>query len=48
VTLLATVHAHAHPFTDALKRRGDVETLRVSAANRDALPGDLARRLGAP
>jgi nucleoside-triphosphatase len=47
VAVLATVHVYAHPFTDALKRRADVETIRVTAGNRDALPGELARRLGA-
>jgi nucleoside-triphosphatase len=32
------VHAHRHPFTDALKRRADVEVVRVTHGNRDALP----------
>jgi nucleoside-triphosphatase len=43
--LVATVHAFAHPFTDALKRDPSVAVVPVSAANRDALPGELAARL---
>jgi nucleoside-triphosphatase len=45
VALAATVHAARHPFTDALKRRPDVELVRLTAANRDALPAELAERL---
>jgi nucleoside-triphosphatase len=44
--IAATVHVARHPFTEALKRRPDVETLRLSAHNRDGLPDELARRLG--
>ena len=36
--VVATVHAHRHPFTDELKRRADVEVVRVTRENRDALP----------
>ena len=43
--LAATVHVAQHPFTERLKRRPDVELIRLTAANRDALPGELARRL---
>lgn len=43
--VLATVHVFRHPFTDALKRRDDVEVVRVRAANRDDLPTVLADRL---
>jgi nucleoside-triphosphatase len=43
--VVATVHAFAHPFTDALKARDDVEIVRVTERNRDELPGELARRL---
>jgi nucleoside-triphosphatase len=39
--IVATVHAHRHPFTDELKRRDDVEVRRVTRANRDALPGQI-------
>jgi nucleoside-triphosphatase len=46
--VVATVHVFAHPFTDALKRRGDVERIAVTRSNRDALPGELAARLGKP
>jgi nucleoside-triphosphatase THEP1 len=35
-----------HPITDALKRRPDVETLRLTAGNRDRLSRELAERLG--
>jgi nucleoside-triphosphatase len=44
----ATVHLHRHPFTDALKRRPDVERLRVTPTTRDALPAELAARLLGP
>jgi nucleoside-triphosphatase len=45
VPIVASVQAGSHPLTDALKRRPDVETLRLTAANRDRLPGELAERL---
>ena len=45
--VVATVHAHRHPFTDALKGRADVETLPVNRKTRDRLPAQLARRLAA-
>jgi nucleoside-triphosphatase len=48
VPLVATVHLFPHPFTDALKHRADVELVRVTAKNRDALPQELAARLGVP
>lgn len=44
--VVATVHAHRHPFTDGLKRR--LEMIRVTRSNRDGLPEDLAGRLRAP
>lgn len=43
--LVATVPLHAHPFTDSLKSRPDVEVVRVTTANREALPLQLADRL---
>jgi nucleoside-triphosphatase len=42
---VATVQSASHAFTDALKRRRDVETMRVTTANRDELPELLAARL---
>jgi nucleoside-triphosphatase len=45
VPVVATVQSAWHPFTDALKRRRDIETLRVTTANRDELPQLLAARL---
>jgi nucleoside-triphosphatase len=45
--IVATVHAHRHPFTDDLKERPDVEVMRVNRENRDRLPGRLADRLSA-
>jgi nucleoside-triphosphatase len=45
VPLVATVHAFHHPFTDELKRRPDVEVVKLSKANRDELPDSLAARL---
>ena len=47
VAVVATVLARRHPFTDAVKRRRDVEVVKVTAGNRDSLPAELARRLGA-
>jgi nucleoside-triphosphatase len=46
VVLVATVHVARHAFTDALKRRPDVEVVPVVAGNRDELPTQLAARLG--
>ena len=45
VRVVATVHTARHPFTDALKRRPGVETMRLTAAMRDELPQLLAARL---
>ena len=45
VRMVATVHTFRHPFTDALKARPDVSTVRLTAANRDRLPEELASRL---
>ncbi|MCU7821139.1 hypothetical protein KSNIM_05585 [Kitasatospora sp. DSM 101779] len=45
VDVVATVHAQHGPFTDVLKRRPDVELIRLSRANRDLLPERLAARL---
>jgi nucleoside-triphosphatase len=44
-SLLATVHTHRHPFTDALKRR--IQVVHLDAGNRDRLPGQLAGRFAA-
>jgi nucleoside-triphosphatase len=43
--IAATVQSARHPFTDALKARLDVDTLRLTARNRAALPAELADRL---
>jgi nucleoside-triphosphatase len=45
VPVVATVQSASRPFTDALKRRREVETMRVTTANRDELPELLAARL---
>ncbi|MEW1908786.1 nucleoside-triphosphatase [Kitasatospora sp. NPDC085895] len=45
VDVVATVHAQHGPFTNALKRRSDVELIRLTRANRDVLPARLATRL---
>jgi nucleoside-triphosphatase len=45
IPVVATVHAFRHAFTDELKRRPDVELVRLSKANRDELPGALAARI---
>jgi nucleoside-triphosphatase len=43
--IVATVQLARHPFTDALKQRPDVETIRVRNANREELPAQLAARI---
>lgn len=45
VTLVATVHVARHPVTDALKHHPGVQPVTVTPQNRDALPGQLAKRL---
>jgi len=45
VRVVATVHTARHPFTDAFKRRPDIETMRLTTAARDKLPQLLAARL---
>jgi nucleoside-triphosphatase len=45
VALVATVHTARNPFTDRLKRRRDVELIRLTTGNRDELPARLAERL---
>jgi nucleoside-triphosphatase len=37
--VLATIHAHPHPFTDAIKRRPDVRLFELTPANRDGAEG---------
>jgi nucleoside-triphosphatase len=44
VAVLATVHQRAHPVTDAIKARADVEVVTVTAENRDGLPEVLSER----
>ncbi|MFF9399664.1 MULTISPECIES: nucleoside-triphosphatase [unclassified Streptomyces] len=48
IDVVATVQAQHGPLTDALKRRTDIELLRVTPANRDTLPERLAARLERP
>ncbi|MFB8265697.1 nucleoside-triphosphatase [Streptomyces sp. NPDC055955] len=48
VDVVATVHTHRDPFTDALRRRAGIEVVHLTAANRDVLPGELAARLQQP
>jgi len=45
VAVLATVHRRAHPVTDTIKARSDVELVTVTAENRDELPEVLSERL---
>ena len=40
--IVATIHVFRHPFTDALKRRSDVERLAVTQKTREGLPAQLA------
>ena len=43
--VIATIHIFRHPFSDALKRRTDVERIRITKASRDALPEQLVAHL---
>lgn len=45
LVVVATVHVHEHPVTDALKRRYDIEVVTVTEANRDSLPARLFHQL---
>lgn len=45
VAVVATVHVHRHPLTDALKSRPGVEVVHVTERKREALPLNLASRL---
>ncbi|MET7843045.1 nucleoside-triphosphatase [Streptomyces sp. NPDC005356] len=45
IDVVATVHAHGDPFTDALKQRAGIELIVVTHANRHALPEKLAAQL---
>jgi nucleoside-triphosphatase len=45
VAVVATVHLARHRFTDALKRRPDVQVIQVTEGTRDALPEQLMDRL---
>jgi nucleoside-triphosphatase len=45
VALAATVQVARHAFTDRLRVRPDVEVIRLTARNRDALPRELGERL---
>jgi nucleoside-triphosphatase len=46
VAVVATVQTARHRFTDALKQRPDVRVVPVTESDRDALPEQLATRLG--
>ncbi|MDQ4027538.1 MAG: nucleoside-triphosphatase, partial [Actinomycetota bacterium] len=43
--LVATVHVYRHPFTERLKQRPATEVVKVTTANRNGLPQDIATRL---
>jgi nucleoside-triphosphatase THEP1 len=45
LTVVATVHVHEHPVTDALKRRHKIELATVVVANPDGLPAQLFYQL---
>ena len=45
VPVVATMQSAWHPFTDTLKRRSGIETLRLTRANRDDLAKALTDRL---
>ena len=39
--VVATIHVHSHPFTDALKQRRDVTRIQITTENREVMPGRL-------
>lgn len=43
--VVATVHIHAHPFTDTLIARTDIELMTVTEHNRETLPRQILDRL---
>jgi nucleoside-triphosphatase len=43
--IVATVHVFRHPFTDALKRRPDVERVQMTQSGRARLPEQVAERI---
>jgi nucleoside-triphosphatase len=45
LTVVATVHVHEHPVTDALKRHREIELITVAETNRDGLPAQLFHQL---
>jgi nucleoside-triphosphatase len=45
ISVVATVQAARHPFTDALKCRPDTEVVRVTKSSRDDLIGEVVSRL---
>jgi nucleoside-triphosphatase len=45
IDLVATAHVFRHAFTDALKRRPDVELIKVTRATRDQLPEQISQML---
>jgi nucleoside-triphosphatase len=44
--IVATVQVARHPLTDTLKGDPEISTVRLTASNRDCLPGEVAERLG--
>lgn len=47
-SVLGTILEARHPVADRYRRAEGVEVIRVAAANREGLPGELARRLAGP
>jgi nucleoside-triphosphatase len=46
-SVLATVHAFRHPFTDALKARSDVEVVTIDRSRRAGMAAEIERLLRA-
>jgi nucleoside-triphosphatase len=44
--ILATITARPFPFTNAIKRRGDISLIEVRADNREQLVAELSRQFG--
>lgn len=45
-SIIGVLHQHHNPFTDAIRRRTDIEIIHVTPENRNALPDQILRKLG--
>lgn len=47
VPLLGAIQERPHPFLDEIRKRPDVDIIRITLENRDELVGEIVSRLGA-